>query len=195
MWITLRDWANFASRYCSVAKWLEFKNRPEDIGIKDIKQDLKPVSKVANEIDNFNDIAKILICASDYVKDSCAAYNIMQQRMERPPLSAGEFTALDFNIHKCRLLISTINEEYRIYEDSVGTKQIRSNEPENFIERKSEKSVFKRLSVGSTSAKNLIDAQKDSDEGKDFENAITKNLHKILPQKDSSHLLAIFHKK
>lgn len=172
----------------------EFQSKPDEIAIRDIANYLKPLKKVKHEIKNFKDVMKILGYSSDYFKDCVAAYNVIQKRSEREPFQAHDFHKLSFLVHKCRLLLNTIDEEYRIYEETADLSKIQPEirHKHHFEEPEIKQTVFQRLAcstANSESPKKLWGVRSDSETG--LEQAISTNLHKILPLKSSRPIVVM----
>ena len=146
-----------------------------------------PLGKVFNEIENFKDVLRILACSVEYFTDCTTAYNATQRRSERDAFTAQEFRKLNYLVHRCRLLINTIDEEYRIYEDSFERKK-KPIRPARHEKKMAKGSAFQRLSSVPHDKfdHKTDDDTEDIDEEKDLEKLITTNLHKILPQKNGS---------
>ncbi len=139
-------------------------------------------------------MVRILYSAAEYFKDCAAAYDVMQRREERDKFSQREFQRLDYLVYRCRLMINVVDEEYRLYEDTLQGKRRVSRQERAETAGGERTSVFKRLYSNGTAithseakdAKPFYD-----DEEKSLEKTIAANLHKILPAKSGSQPIVI----
>ncbi len=191
--ILLQGFFSFWFRFSKTKNATEFQNKPDDIAINDVRHDLKSLAKVKNEINNFQEVMQIYDSAARYFKDCVAAYHVIQNRSERKGFCPAEFQRLEYLVRKCRLLVNNIDEEYRIYEESVSLSEKRcsENESENEYEHgkrkepKIKQSIFEKLSgTRSASSRKIARASETgADYEKNLEQAISINLQKIFPQK------------